>query len=572
MFLKSSIQPGFQKASQNANAQIKQRLDSVVFTDVDGSNLNKMTFFFNDKFWSIREIRAFWGENINDWETVQESTYDWTDTGFLRSFTFLFPMYGEGERVEYTYNSQNLGDSETMSQMIENTWHIVAKNTYKYDDKGNIIELQKFIFDEPTSTWIPEYKEYASYNEHGQQISWEGYRWEDEWIGDEKEELVWYSPDMNINTLIQKYSWNAQSGDWENFWKREQDFSDAIKITRQEDSYWNPQRGDWTGEVDYFGYGDLLYNDKAVYAYDDRDREISQIASKLIGGVWKPGFEYETSWSVDNGEQVSTRKGYRYFSTTSKEHEEDLITRYSPYYTPENEKITYRKETHKINGNWQDLYEEGYVYDNSGNLLEENYWTFENNVKFAEISAKYEYNTDENVTISRTYLGQRTSEDDWFLNTTITYEYDHNICVEHLTYLGEELIPESGNGDDYDFNVPVSDLIVFAGGDYNAPYKLLHTYEYVGNGTGFDARTRTFYYSDQKVDIKNVNKSGISIYPNPATNVININSFDDVQVSIYNVSGTKLMQTSDRQINVSALAPGIYIIDINGIKTKVIKR
>jgi hypothetical protein len=572
MFLKSSIQPGFQKASQNANAQIKQRLDSVVFTDIDGSNINKMTFFFNEKLWSISEIRAVWNEDINDWETEQESTFDWTDTGYLRSLTFLFPKYGEGERIEYTYNSQNLGDSETMSRMLENTWHFMVKNTYKYDDKENIIELQKFIFDEPTSKWIPEYKEYAAYNEHRQQISWESYRWEDEWVGDEKEEYLWYAPNININKLIQKYIWNAQSQDWENYWKREQDFSNVIKITRQEDSYWNPQRGDWTGEVDFFGDGDLFYNSKALYTYDNQDREIFQIASKLIGGVWKPGFEYETLWSVDNGEEVSTRKGYRYFSTTTKEHEQELITRYSPYYTPENEKFTYRKEIHKINGDWQDLYEEEYVYNNSGDLLEENYWTFENNVKLAEISVKLEYNNDGKVSTSRTYFGNKTGEDDWSLNKTVTYEYDHNIPVKHFTYAGEELTPLSGNGDDYDFNVPVSDLIIFASGDYNAPYKLLHTYEYVGNGTDFDAMTRTFYYSNQDVGIRNVNKSGISIYPNPATNVININSLEDVKVSIYNVTGTKLMQTSDKQIDVSALASGIYIVDINGVKTKVIKR
>ena len=61
---------------------------------------------------------------------------------------------------------------------------------------------------------------------------------------------------------------------------------------------------------------------------------------------------------------------------------------------------------------------------------------------------------------------------------------------------------------------------------------------------------------------------GLSLYPNPVTNgrvyITTKNDFDK-EITIFDVLGKKVLQTqlSSRELNVSSLSPGVYIIKIN---------
>ena len=61
---------------------------------------------------------------------------------------------------------------------------------------------------------------------------------------------------------------------------------------------------------------------------------------------------------------------------------------------------------------------------------------------------------------------------------------------------------------------------------------------------------------------------GLSLYPNPVTNgkvyITTKNDFDK-EIIIFDVLGKKVLQTqlSSRELNVSSLSPGVYIIKIN---------
>ncbi|MBS3738912.1 MAG: T9SS type A sorting domain-containing protein [Psychroflexus sp.] len=79
-------------------------------------------------------------------------------------------------------------------------------------------------------------------------------------------------------------------------------------------------------------------------------------------------------------------------------------------------------------------------------------------------------------------------------------------------------------------------------------------------------------------------KSGISVYPNPASNLVNINfsqNTDELeQIALYDLNGrlilTRKLNSNDieQQIDVSNLSSGVYILEINTVKhqynTKVI--
>jgi len=75
-------------------------------------------------------------------------------------------------------------------------------------------------------------------------------------------------------------------------------------------------------------------------------------------------------------------------------------------------------------------------------------------------------------------------------------------------------------------------------------------------------------------------KSNLKVYPNPASDVVNISSNKDIKaITVLDMSGKKVQsfQTTNKQINVSSLAKGTYILQVyygNGAveNTKLIKK
>ncbi len=71
------------------------------------------------------------------------------------------------------------------------------------------------------------------------------------------------------------------------------------------------------------------------------------------------------------------------------------------------------------------------------------------------------------------------------------------------------------------------------------------------------------YFNVSGVGVPQINTTSIEIYPNPATDIVNIVSPNKVRTIISNVEGQKLLEeTNAGQINISSLATGLYIIKI----------
>ena len=71
----------------------------------------------------------------------------------------------------------------------------------------------------------------------------------------------------------------------------------------------------------------------------------------------------------------------------------------------------------------------------------------------------------------------------------------------------------------------------------------------------------------------NLNNLEVSLYPNPANDVLNIEMTNEVKsIEIYNIQGQKVKSSNQKQINVADLAAGMYMIRIqdadNAIATK----
>ncbi|MFY7668147.1 MAG: T9SS type A sorting domain-containing protein [Crocinitomicaceae bacterium] len=64
----------------------------------------------------------------------------------------------------------------------------------------------------------------------------------------------------------------------------------------------------------------------------------------------------------------------------------------------------------------------------------------------------------------------------------------------------------------------------------------------------------------------------ISVYPNPANEIVTVLNADGASVSILDLSGKTLINSGSDEINISNLASGTYFVSVNGIQTKFIKQ
>ena len=85
---------------------------------------------------------------------------------------------------------------------------------------------------------------------------------------------------------------------------------------------------------------------------------------------------------------------------------------------------------------------------------------------------------------------------------------------------------------------------------------------------------RKAYFSTSQ-DVNEVDNRQLSIYPNPAKNIVKITNISDNQeVIIYSISGEAIKKTTasgEAEINISDLNAGIYIIGAGNMFTKFIK-
>ncbi len=108
-------------------------------------------------------------------------------------------------------------------------------------------------------------------------------------------------------------------------------------------------------------------------------------------------------------------------------------------------------------------------------------------------------------------------------------------------------------------------------------------------GSSSDLRTKIAYFDDiyfsvnpgTVLNTNNFNISKVKLYPNPTSNVLNIESLGTIQtISVYNVLGqeviNKALNSTSTALDVSSLNSGIYVVKtvVDGVtsSTKFIKQ
>lgn len=88
-----------------------------------------------------------------------------------------------------------------------------------------------------------------------------------------------------------------------------------------------------------------------------------------------------------------------------------------------------------------------------------------------------------------------------------------------------------------------------------------------GSAVNFDGVTATA--NGVTLSTENFNDLEITIFPNPVTSGININTEFDVNVSIYNVNGQLLLKTDKKKIDLSEFSNGIYLFEVRNKSSQI---
>jgi hypothetical protein len=147
------------------------------------------------------------------------------------------------------------------------------------------------------------------------------------------------------------------------------------------------------------------------------------------------------------------------------------------------------------------------------------------------------------------YIYEFMEEDDIF---------DHEDAAYYLSITFE---PEEG----YVFS---EDVKVFYNGDPSI-FDAAESY-FIEDGA-FMAFTIGFHVSDP-TGITELTPESIAVWPNPATNVLYLDIVDGTTVSIFDMTGRRVMQGRyEGQLDVSNMTPGLYAIKAEGYTVKFVK-
>ncbi|MDH6354334.1 hypothetical protein M2132_000662 [Dysgonomonas sp. PH5-45] len=571
------------KAEKTTSDLTKYRLDSVSKVTFEGITKEHTEFYYNDRDFLAKQITYEWNTDLSVLNKIQEQEFAYADgdPGYLISqIAYNFTPYGtEGLKTEWIYDENGNEIGWVVSMLDGDNWMPLEKLSGRiFDHFGNITYEEKFMWNgegwDPSEKFIVEFDEYnnVTLNEF---YSWDGA----DWMGS-KYETASYLPDGHQLTYGKKV-WSYTTKEWIDDMRFTMTYENGV-VTRELTEFWNKTNQDWNGNVPSEWGGDPLYNSDVVLTYNNLSREIHQTHSNLIGDKWIPRTVYETTWTdLTNDSILSVRTCRMVLDIDNPDvltHTKTLAIKYDSM-----DREVYMKESSSMTGtNFVSDFEYFYVYDEYGNEVEqkvfgkngaEDHWNV------------YTFDTESdnpNRLLEQTsYLGH--IDGGWLEFNHFVSQYDsngeRNRKYAFLWAVGDDWAADWGLGDDIDYNVHISDMILPFG--YASDYKLLANYNYAGNGSlGKDlanfitADTQTYFYSEhQLLSIDNEDKSiTVSVFPNPTAGILNINTPEDVKVSIFNMQGIVMLQTTAKQVDISGFASGVYIVDVNGTKTKVVKK
>ena len=588
---KSPIKPAFLSKKTMLNEKelremaayaVTEQCDSVVSgVHSTGEKYSKQAFeFYADTHLPKQRINSMWDAKTNSWNPEEIYTYTWDKDGYCLTQEVYYPNANVGARNVFTYNAQKLGDSQTVYKYdltLSDDWYVTEKGEYEYDSKGGMTKETRYQWN--GTSWAPYDMTNAAWDSQRRMILNETYVWDNKWIGkgDKKEWLY----DKNGNMLLEHiYYWEEESNNWFNYMIIEQAFlgDDAGHPTLSFWKYWNKTYQNWSGVEEYFGT--TFKNKLTQINYDRQGREV---LSKFSLGFTPAANEDETEYiagastttvwtNIEGGltQKVSTSTTFKTPENALEDHVTDIATWH--YDLIGNEVYFFEKHLNMRLGGLVDYETNEYTYEN-GDLVRSYKYVFGSTLA-TNILFTYDDLHRVKTQTSRSKSEQGNNEENWTNSNYFEYIWDaqRDIVLDKKAFFwnGAEWNPNWGQGAFYDFEANMSSINMWIGAD--TKYKLLETRSYVNNDGDWDWFGFNYYYSPVTTGIENqIAYADIKVYPSCVKEQLNVEADGDVTVHIYSIQGMLLSSTSDKSINVSNLSNGIYIVEVNGYKTKIVK-
>lgn len=588
-------------------AEGKERLDSIVQTNPDGSNSALQYFAYNEAGKEIHREVSYWNASTNAWDEPQEVyDYEWNDEGLIVSQQGL--AYGTGVRYEYKYNDQSLGIEQVNYQLgTDGGWEKVSKGEYAYDDLGNMVEETIYAWD--GSQWVPNSHNLATWDAKKRQTCYAGYVWDGaQWVGSERYDYVWFDgpidPDaqyvegIETDRMTYKGNFTWVDGKWAQYYFFTNEIDEDGRLTGQSEHYYNRQSGKWCGGDNWDGM--LGYYDtwKSRHTYNDRHhRVLDEMWYCMPDSTgWQQAAKSPTTWEYD---EEGNRTGLIRYVNYNYDAEGNFIgescsqqTHYG--YNAANLKTWVVEQLVAEDGTETSLFEEKYTYDDDNNLLKVLIWDWVDGERTQTSYTEYKYDADGNLVESVSKVGESTGggivpigvkahrgpaidpedEEGWVNSALWTYEYKNGTLVDKRGYMwmNEEWTTNTGQVVDYDFDVPSADAYFPEG--WQDPYKINWIEDLYADGSnGWMVMRRDYFYSEHTATaIAGVASDGdTDVNVSYTADRINISAPGEVSVSIYGVDGTCVRTSAEKSVYVGDMPAGIYVVTVNGHATKIVK-
>jgi hypothetical protein len=441
-------------------------------------------------------------------------------------------IYLLNSNINY-YNSNVFEEKLDSVRLVGYNGFISEKNEYKYDSNGNCIEDVWFI----STDILQKYRKYNwTYNESNNLTEYCEYDWNE--TSNSWEERICREFTYSNNLLVQSSSQNR---------KVEYSYNSMNKVV--EKKYFNPannaiESNEWVLiQVDSFFYNSNNLKIKfKSYMSDTEKIPMNKIEYQYNeAGMLSKWNSYYWVKELNNWNNQQERN----FSYDQNKN----LTIVSIF--------SWNSEIKDFRG----VYKIELTYDNSKNLLSCKKFDFEekDNSWLQTDLFLYEYSSVGNLLNFEWY--ERTSSNELELNENISWEYDETVQTETIALpdIFEKPLVSIDNDVTYlgfslNYNTDVDNKLI------RGSYKGLY------NGELTEWGEWQFHYSPfNTTDIDNFKKLSASIFPNPASDVINIffpSNYQYLNLEIFDNDGRKLFEKivfNNNPISIEKFNEGIYL-------------
>lgn len=510
---------------------------SIIYL-LTNSQINKAQQHFNDK-WPIHSKRFEMIFNKRDSiqkhyyskaqlkaasenKSLLDSTYEYIFNSSSDSFVSTKHYY------TYDVHGNNISEIEYEFDKTTKQWICSSKNEYNYDSKMNDTLSIYYTVDKTTDQLINYSKRKYYYDANGKDTLYITYQWSqsnNKWIGDTKNENI-YETNGNgktVNTYI-TYTWDNVTMQWITWFKNQNIIDINADSSLSIDYEWDNKNNKWQN----YSKNETIKNSKG-----------------------KDTLSISYNWDIDSNKWVGVFKSV---------YDNDA-------YGNDTLSITYSWD--KILNNWTPTSKYKRDNDKNGNdTLSINYnWDKINNkwISLDKSQTKYDINGKE---VSFLYYDWKQSTNKW--EKVFEDNQLHNMG-------GHKIIYFIASFNSFDNPTSFVSGIEELGYDSNENHILDIIYSRDNDTSQMEISSKVYYFNSIHNVSNNIQVSKFNIlklYPNPANNLINLETTDNSETicRLFNNQGQLVMSMNAKFGNnayyIDKLKSGLYIMQvqtINGI-------